>query len=313
MVKNGIDRIKVSVRDLDETVTFFRDTMEMSVVAELQLDAPSMQQLWDLPAGTSAKAAYLKNDEQPTLLELIQFEPNSGLNIRADARIYDLGLFDVAFRAKDIDSIYEDLKQKGVEFVSQPVVYTADWANVKVKEVILIGPDQMPVALIERLSEPIPVIKGRFGTMVDSAQFVADVDRVSKFYTDILGYTSVFDKDLPEGLIDEVLKLPSGTRSRMAFLLKMDTNTPAVELIRTSAPAKSLANIIRPTNLGLFGWALEVDELAAFKAKVEADGYRVTAGPIEMEIGVHGRIKAVTVEGPNRMLLEFFEKQGKKP
>lgn len=307
MVINGIDRIKISVRDLADSVMFFRNTMEMSLVAELQLEAASMQRLWNLPAGTTAKAAYLKNEEQPTLLELIEFEPNSGAYIRSDARNYDLGLFDVAFRAKNIDSIYKDLMQAGVEFVSRPVVYTADWANVKVKEVILIGPNRMPIALIERLSEPIPIIKNRFGTMVDSAQFVDDVDHVSAFYTEVLGYTSVFDKDLPEGLIDEVLDLPADTKSRMAFLLKPDTNTPAVELIRTSAPAKSLADKITPTNLGLFGWAFEVDDLAAFGEKVRAAGYLVMSGPVEMTVGAHGHINAVTVEGPNRMLLEFFE------
>ena len=311
MPKTGIDRIKISVRDLAESVAFFQDTMEMTVAAEVELDAAAMQRLWDLPEGTKAKAAFLKNDQQPTVLELIQFNPNSGQFIRDGANVFDLGLFDVAFRAQNIDAIYEDFKARGIEFISPPVVYTADWANVTVKEVIFIGPNRMPIALIERLTEPKPVIKNRFGTIVDAAQFVADVPETAAFYTDILGYTSVFDRDLPDGLIDGVLDLPDGTHSRMAFLLKVDCDppaiTPAVELIRTSAPAKSLAPVIKPTNIGLFGLGFEVEDLDDLAEKCIAGGYRMLGGPLEMETTLHGTVKTMVLEGPNQALLEFYQ------
>ncbi len=308
MIKNGIDRIKISVSDLAASKAFFSDLMEMTVADESELNAASMQTLWNLPAETNARAVYLKNDEQSTALELIQFEPNSGRNIRADAAVWDLGLFDVAFRAKGIDEIYADLKKQGYDFLSEPVVYTADWANVTVKEVILIGPDQMPIALIERLSEPKPFIKNRFGTLVDAAQFVDDVPAVSAFYTDILGYTSVFDRDLPDGLIDPVLGLPPGTQSRMAFLLQPETNTPAVELIKTSAPCKSLAPLIQPRNIGLFSLVFETDDLAKLQNKIQSAGFSLIGGPAKMTVGLHGQVNAMVAQGPNSALLEFFQK-----
>ena len=305
---NGIDRIKISVESLDESVAFFRDTMEMQLVAETELDAAAVQELWGLPSGTIAQAAYLKNVEQTTFLELIQFTPNSGKYIRSDAHQHDLGIFDIAFRAKDIDAVYKDFKAKGVEFVSAPVVYTADWANVTVKEVIFFGPNRMPIALIERLSEPKPVIEGRFGTMVDAAQFVTDMDQVRPFYTDLLGYTAVFDKDLPDGLIDEVLELPTGTHSRMAFLLQLETNTPAVELIVCKPSGKSLADVIGPENIGLFGLAFEVDNLTELQEKVTAAGYPVKYGTVEMGIPERGLIRSLVIAGPNQAWLEFFER-----
>ena len=308
MVINGIDRIKISVENLDAAVAFFRDTMEMQFAAAAELDASAMQALWDLPDGTSARAAYMKNNEQNTLLELIQLTPNSGRSIREGAKQHDLGIFDVAFRAKDIDAIYQDFKAKGFEFVSAPVVYEADWANVLVKEVIFFGPNRMPIALIERLSEPKPVIEGRFGTLVDAAQFVANMEQVRSFYTDVLGYTSVFDRDLPDGLIDEVLALPPGTRSRMAFLLQPETNTPAVELIVCTPPGNSLANIIGPNRSGLFGLAFEVEQLSELQDKVIAAGYPVKSGPVELEIPERGPVRSLVVTGPNQALLEFFER-----
>ena len=308
MVKNGIDRIKISVESLDESVSFFRDTMEMQLVAETELDAAAIQELWGLPSGTTALAAYLKNDEQTTLLELTQFKPNSGKYIRSDTEQHDLGIFDVAFRAKDIDAVYKDFKAKGVEFVSAPVVYTAEWANVTVKEVIFFGPNRMPIALIERLSEPKPVIEGRFGSMVDAAQFVPDMDQVRPFYTDLLGYTAVFDKDLPDGLIDEVLGLPAGTHSRMAFLLQLETNTPAVELIVCKPSGESLADVIAPDHIGLFGLTFEVDNLSELQEKVTAAGYPVKYGPVDMEIPERGLTRSLVIAGPNQAWLEFFER-----
>lgn len=307
MVKSGIDRIKISVSDLGASTAFFRDTMEMQVAAEAELDSGAMQALWNLGGGTTARAAYLKNSEQTTMIELIQFSPNTGRAIREGARQHALGIFDVAFRAGDIDAVYRDFTSRGVEFVSEPVVYTADWAKVTVKEVIFFGPDRMPVALIERLSGAKPVIEGRFGTLVDAAQFVADMEQARPFYTDILGYTCVFDRDLPDGLVDPVLDLPPGTRSRMAFLLQPETGTPAVELIACAPPGESLADVIQPSNLGLFGLAFEVDSLNALTERISAAGYRTVSGPVEMMLPERGAVRSLVIEGPNRALLEFFE------
>ena len=308
MVTRGIDRIKVSVRDMAESLAFFRDTMELAVVGQDRLDGSQFGKLWDEPPFTSVEAAWLKNNEQSTAIELIQVSPHSGAFIRQDARPYDWGLFDVAFRAKDIDEVYAELKKQGYDFLSAPVVYTADWVNLTVKEVILISPDRMPIALIERLSGDKPVIQGRFGTMVDAAQFVPEMEDAVRFYTEILGYNCFFDKQLADGLVDELLQLPPGTRSRMALLVQGGTQTPAVELVVTSAAAESLAGVVSPARTGLFALSFETDSLSELLARCQAAGYPTVGGPIELETGIHGRARAAVVRGPNQVLLEFFEK-----
>lgn len=308
MVKNGIDRIKISVSELDASVAFFRDTLEMTMVDEMALDARSMSRLWDLPDGMTARAAYLKNDEQSTMLELIQFSPTASTVIRSGARVYDYGLFDVAFRANDIDAVYEAFKAEGYQFISAPMVYTADWVNVTVKEVIMIGPNEMPIAFIERMTEPKPKFDGRFGSMPDSAQFVEDADAAAAFYTDVLGFKKVFDQDLPDGLIDGILGLPEGTRSRMTFLVQPEAKSPVVELIQTSAPGKNLSGVTCPPHIGLFGWALEVDDLETTLTGVKAAGYAMVCPPLEMSVGGHGGINTATIKGPNGIYLELFEK-----
>jgi len=43
----------------------------MFEVVDQDLDFAKINQLWDLPEGTRARAVFLKNEEQSTLLELI--------------------------------------------------------------------------------------------------------------------------------------------------------------------------------------------------------------------------------------------------
>ena len=308
MVNTGIDRISISVSNMAESVSFFRDVLEMSVVADQEIDPSAFRRLWRLPAGTTARATWLGNNEQNTLIELLEVTPNTGTSTREGAAMYDYGLLDIAFRAKGLVSIVEDLRRDDVGFRSKPVVYTAEWANVTVAEVVMIGPNALPIALIERLSEPKPAIRGRFGTMVDVAQFVPAMEPCAAFYTGVLGYTSVFDRDLPDGLIDEVVGLPPGTRSRMNFLVRPDATAPVVELLHTSAPGRSLAPVTGPTYFGLFSLAFQTADLLALLQHVGAAGLEVVSGPTTMELGPRGRIEAAVVRGPNQVLLQFFSK-----
>ena len=307
MIKNGLDRILISVQSMEESLAFYRDLLRMAVVADGQLSPHAACQLWHVPEGTKARSVLLRMEEQGTLLELIEFQPHSGEFIRSRAKTYDYGLFDVAFRAKSVDAAYQDLKGRGYDFICPPTIYKAEWTKVTAKEALLIGPNRMPIALIERLSEPKPLIKGDFGVMVDSAQFVDDMDQVTRFYVETLGLNKFFDQALPEGLIDDVVRLPAGTKSRMAFVIKPGGNAIFLEFLQTTAKADYLAPMAKPPNIGLFSIALETVDLAELAKKVLEAGFPVLSGPVEIARAPDERIRAITVAGPSRVLLQFYE------
>ena len=307
MIKNGIARILIGVSDLSESVEFYRDNFGMSIVADYSLDSATINQLWNLPQGTTGHAVALKNDEQTTLLELIEFKPNSGKFIRTDGNTTDYGLFTLGFRAKDVDAAYHRFQQQGYKFICPPITYTFSLGPVKVKEAIMVGPNETTIALLERLSEPIPEVKGDFGVMLDASQVVADMEEVTKFYGDILGLTTIFDQVLPQGLIDNILNLPTGTESRMAFITQPDSKTPVLEFIQSSVQGQSLSDVAKPPNLGIFAIAFATDDLAALTQKLQNHGIKILSEPVEISISDHESANAIVVEGPNGVNLQFFE------
>ena len=310
MLKNGIARILISVRDLNQSVKFFQDNIGMSVVADYSLDSATINQLWNSPQGTTAHAVTLKNDEQTTLLELIEWQPNSGKSIRTAGNTTDYGLFTIAFRTKDVDAVYHRFKQQGYQFICPPIAYTFSLGPVTVKEAIMVDRNGIPIVFLERLSEPIPELKGDFGMMLDTSQVVADIDEAKKFYGDILGLTTIFDQVLPLGMIDNILNFPEGTESRMAFLTQPGSKTPLLELIQSSVEGKSLSDLAKPPNLGLFAIAFSTDNLELLIDKLQQHQIKILSEPVAIAISEQEQVKAIVVEGPNGVNVQFFELGG---
>ncbi len=298
MIKRGLSRVLISVSDIEASLNFFRDQLNLSTIEDRALDSKLIEQLWNLPSGTQAHSILLKKNSQTTMLELIEFSPTSNLPIRQDAKTYDYGIFDVAIRAKNVDATYEKLKRLGYNFLSPPISYSANWINLTVKENVVFGPDLTPVAFIQRLSGEIPVFEGDYDVLLDSAQFVRDIDEVSAFYGNVLGLSKLADRELPDGVIDPIVRLPQGTKSRIAFFNTPGANTALLEFIQTSAHGKSLADATRPPNLGIFAIGFEVEDIAAAQSQLVAQGIRLWSEPLA---------DSFVVEGPNGELLLFYK------
>jgi len=312
MITTGIERILISVRDMDESLAFYRDEVGMQVVADQNLDPEKIQKLWNLSKGTKARAVFVKNEEQSTLLELIEFQPHSGKTIREGANSWDYGIYDIAFLVKDLDKTHRDLLSTGFKFFSPPIPYRPrpSWVPFDATEAILIGPNEMPIALIELSGPGKPEVKkGDYGMIVDSAQMVEDMEEVIRFYRDILGLILQGDYKLPRGMVDGVLKLPPGTDSRIAFFNKEGSTGPAVEFLEYSLKGKHLAPVAKPPNLGIFSISFETDDLSGLMEKFKKEKVSIISGPVKMELAPHGQINTVIGEGPSKVMVEIFEKE----
>ncbi len=300
---NGIMRICVSVSDLQKSCDFFVHELDLTEVCHGFFDKNTVKKLY----GINSRAEYvmLKNDVQPTLLELLYLENSPKNEIRNGRPSWDFGYYDIAFRAKDNTQSMKHFKDAGYTYFCEPVHYTADWINLDVLEGVLRGPDCIPLAMIERLKEPIPVFDGNFSIFTDSAVTLEDAEETIRFYTEVIGLTKTFDEVLPDGLVDEVVSVPNGTHTRM--LMFSGGNTPITECLVYSKKGVPMSDVATPENVGIFAMAYETDNLQALLERANANGFHTTNGPVQVELAPYGRIELAHISGPSDIMVEVFQ------
>lgn len=300
----GIKRICVSVSELEKSQAFFTGEMELTEVCRGRLDEQTVAAVYGLES-SAAEYAMLKNEEQPTLLQLICFTNTPKRPIREGRPSWDFGYYDVAFRAKDNSWAYEHFKDLGFDYYCPPTRYVADWINLDVLEGVLKGPDAMPMALIERLKEPIPRFEGMFSIFTDVAQTVASGEEAARFYEGVLGLSKVFDEELPDGLVDDIVGVPHGTHTRM--LMFAGGNTPITECLEYSIKGRPMSDVAKPENVGVFATAYETEDLDALLERCAAAGFETAVPPLRLRLEPYGEIRLARVNGPSGMSVELFQ------
>ena len=300
----GIKRICVSVSELEKSLAFFTGEMELTEVCRGRLDEQTVAAVYGLES-SAAEYAMLKNEEQPTLLQLICFTNTPKRPIREGRPSWDFGYYDVAFRAKDNSWAYEHFKDLGFDYYCPPTRYVADWINLDVLEGVLKGPDAMPMALIERLKEPIPRFEGMFSIFTDVAQTVASGEEAARFYEGVLGLSKVFDEELPDGLVDDIVGVPHGTHTRM--LMFAGGNTPITECLEYSIKGRPMSDVAKPETVGVFATAYETEALDALLERCAAAGFETAVPPLRLRLEPYGEIRLARVNGPSGMSVELFQ------
>ena len=300
----GIKRICVSVSELEKSLAFFTGEMELTEVCRGRLDEQTVAAVYGL-GSSAAEYAMLKNEEQPTLLQLICFTNTPKRPIREGRPSWDFGYYDVAFRAKDNSWAYEHFRDLVFDYYCPPTRYVADWINLDVLEGVLKGPDAMPMALIERLKEPIPRFEGMFSIFTDVAQTVASGEEAARFYEGVLGLSKVFDEELPDGLVDDIVGVPHGTHTRM--LMFAGGNTPITEGLEYSIKGRPMSDVAKPENVGVFATAYETEDLDALLERCAAAGFETAVPPLRLRLEPYGEIRLARVNGPSGMSVELFQ------
>lgn len=300
----GIKRICVNVSELEKSLAFFTGEMELTEVCRGRLDEQTVAAVYGL-GSSAAEYAMLKNEEQPTLLQLICFTNTPKRPIREGRPSWDFGYYDVAFRAKDNSWAYEHFRDLGFDYYCPPTRYVADWINLDVLEGVLKGPDAMPMALIERLKEPIPRFEGMFSIFTDVAQTVASGEEAARFYEGVLGLSKVFDEELPDGLVDDIVGVPHGTHTRM--LMFAGGNTPITECLEYSLKGRPMSDVAKPENVGVFATAYETEDLDALLERCAAAGFETAVPPLRLRLEPYGEIRLARVNGPSGMSVELFQ------
>lgn len=112
---NGIKRIdhsEITVKDLDKSVEFYQETLGLKPAGKTEMHITEKGRF----QGAKMKIAFLQAGEDR--LELIQYLNPKGKE--SDLNPWDRGAQHTAFEVVGIRKMYEDLKKKGVNFLSPP-------------------------------------------------------------------------------------------------------------------------------------------------------------------------------------------------
>jgi catechol 2,3-dioxygenase-like lactoylglutathione lyase family enzyme len=259
MAHRGLDRVCLSVRDLDRGVAFYRDRMELQPGGSAAWAGEEIAALFGLADCPDARLAWLRCPHTATTVELLEFEgARSASLIRDPQRSYDRGLFDMAFSVRELNPLYDRLVAEGLKPLSPPIRYVANFADADVRDVLIAEENVVYLSLIQRFRPPPDPIAGEIGRMLDVAAFVPDMDAAIAFWTEGMGLEARIDVPIEAPEIVELLALPEGAAMRLAFLTVPGSSAPLLELLHCSAPGKPLDPT--PPRIGEFAVGLSDDE-----------------------------------------------------
>jgi catechol 2,3-dioxygenase-like lactoylglutathione lyase family enzyme len=301
MVKNGITKLSVSVLDMEKSLEFYVGCFGCEVVGGHSYTNAELKAAWGVEDGVTGEAKYLrKGTDRPTLLELIRFSPLPAAFKRPEGQPnYYCGTFDIGFRVKDMPVQYELLKDR-YRFFNPPKAYTAPWTSNEVQEVVMWSPDRVPTAfMMSGVNEG-----SGFTSITTNAYFTRDVDAANKFFTDVLGLNVVFDRVMPEGLVNNILDIPAGDTPRITMIFRQGINSPVPEIMECQHDVPAVNDYAKPQDIGIIGAAYEVENLDETVAAAAKLGYETVAPAFEMENGPLGKLRAATVRAFDG---EFFQ------
>jgi lactoylglutathione lyase len=135
----------LQVESLDRSVAFYRDLLGFEEVFRWNPQAPYIGELVGYP-DVDLHAAILRMPGSDTFLELLEYR-NVGRKA-VDTATANPGTAHIAFFVDDLDSLYDQLNERGVGSVSKPVTPTIG-PNKGGRAVYMVDPDGIRVELIQ--------------------------------------------------------------------------------------------------------------------------------------------------------------------
>ena len=127
---NILDHVSITVSDMNRSLAFYCDMLGLKEVERHHLEGDTISKMAGKP-GVIMEVVRLIAPETPgIMLDLQQYVVPEGRV--SDAQLGDVAHSHLCFGVPDVWAAYQDLKAKGVEFISEPVSFDLDWGIVYV-------------------------------------------------------------------------------------------------------------------------------------------------------------------------------------
>lgn len=314
VMPEGFHEVVFSVSDLESAARFYQEAAGWDLVY-LGTANSKLAESWGLPADQVIREALLKNPGTDRgFLRLVAFPGAEQQQMRSNAQTWDTGgIFDVNVRVLDIHTKFQQLRDRGWQFYSDPIRFT--FGPFVVWEVLAKGPDGVVFAMVERVQPPLegwPHLR-ELSQIFNSTQIVADFDANLEFYRDKLGFKIYLEHEGPSKEAGpNVLGLPHNLATeitRKVVILSPDgTNSGSVELIAFDGlTGADFSELAAPPNLGILALRFPVDNLEAYRQRLAEHGVKPIKGPSTATIEPYGEVEIMTVRAPEGARLEFYQ------
>lgn len=303
-----VRRTTIVVSDMDASLKFYRDYLNMNVFYDQVIQAEASARLMGIPDCKVRLVSLQADDSLNGMVGLLQFItpdycPRS--TVKNVLKTPDTMLL---FMADDIDvpATYRYLRDNGAQIVSAPLEYEIPDRG-PVSGFTCMDPDGILVAImrfgrLDQANGQIKVSPTRRTTIV-----VSDMQQSLAFYRDGLGMQVFYDQVISSPEESKLLGVP-GARIRIVSMQSQDSQDGMVGLMEFQSgpvkPRQQVQSLIDSPDIFLIFLTERMH--AAFNV-LEQNGAKIKCPPVEYEIPGRGICAGFTCYDPDGIVIEFTQ------
>jgi catechol 2,3-dioxygenase-like lactoylglutathione lyase family enzyme len=153
VTSNEVHHVTICVKDLDESLSFYRDLLGLEIWAEFNEGSFSSKKELGSYLGSGGepqiRSVILQKGELVSgMVELFQWLTPSGKTVNKSTGMYERGMWVLAFTTTDIEQMYNKLSENGIEFITDLTSLDAGGFG-KVRGFFCLDPDGVVVEFVE--------------------------------------------------------------------------------------------------------------------------------------------------------------------
>jgi catechol 2,3-dioxygenase-like lactoylglutathione lyase family enzyme len=307
----NIREVTISTDRLNESVEFYRKYFGYHVVASGDLNDQAWREVWQLPRGTTARAAVMRvPGHEEGGFRLVQFRPASQVFIRVPFRPLDTGHAGCDMTVPDLRARLAAMVDEGYNLASSVFSFVPPNTRATVTETIALGPtcERLPLVYYRQpgSTEPEPT-SPTYVPLVSAFQGIDnDIDQEAEFYK-MLGLQVTRDRNFDSPEVNEAIGLPHDLRFRSVQLAHPHLAYGRVSLAQFfNYRGRNVSDRSDPTNLGILMISFRTSDMPELLRRLRSAGASIMGGPKRISNAIYGSAQTVTVKRPNGAWLEFY-------
>lgn len=312
----------MSCRNLDASLAFYCDLIGFDAGLLLDWQGAQFEALWQLPAGSAARACLLTaSDCEVGRLLLVEFRAKGRELIQREAHSRVFGLANLNFYVRDLRARVQKLTARGYTFWSAPTQHSLTAGVGNPIEVIFDGPDGVAINLVELTGTDLGTRIGQmrayveqhgytrsgFTPVVTTSHVCRDLAAARRFYEQVLHLGVLIDEELSAPHVNAFLRLPADARTHITFMQgnhmfgKLALSGP----LNYAMQCDDLAARAHAPNIGYLAQAFAVPDVDAAFTAARQCGAEVVQAPCLALLPGSGERRQFMVRNPGSGALQL--------